>query len=171
MHCFQLAIPFFLSFATVGVNGDKLGVGGGDVLLAISNGCPFQLGDIVACLLGRDIHNIRGPETIPIRERLKGVRIEVGVERYMVRPFVGSQRGKFPSFPPESCLKLKAIGSGMNGESSPRFFSKMKPFVQHKLVPPPRPPVMAPTTPTWITGPTLVARPPSPSHHNLTGLC
>ena len=36
MYCFQLAFPFFLSFATVGVNGDRLGVVGEDVLLAVS---------------------------------------------------------------------------------------------------------------------------------------
>ena len=118
--------------------GDRLGGGGEDVLLAVSNGCPFQLGDLVDVFVGTG-HHIRGPKTITIRGRFKGVRLEVGVERYMVRPFVGSQRGKCPSFPPESCLKLKGIGSEMYGESSPQFFSKMKPSSQERLVPPPCP--------------------------------
>jgi hypothetical protein len=111
--------------------GDRLGVGGEGVLLAVSNDCPFKLGDLVDEFVGTG-HNIRGPKTIPIRGRFKGVRIEVGVERYMVRPFVGSQRGKCPSFPPESCLKLKAIGSEVYGISSPQFFSKMNPSAQEK---------------------------------------
>ena len=117
----------------------RLGVNGEDVLLAVSNGCPFELGDLVDVFV-RTGHHIRGPKTIPIRGRFKGVRIEVGAERYMVRPFVGSQRGKCPSFPPGSCIKLKAPGSDMYGESSPQFFSKMKPSAQERLVPPPRPP-------------------------------
>ena len=111
--------------------GDGLGMGGEDVLLAVSNGCPFKLGDLVDVFVGTR-HHIRGPKTIPIRGRFKGVRIEVGVERYMVRPFVGSQRGKCPSFPPESCLKLNAPGLDMYGDSSPQFFSKMKPSSQER---------------------------------------
>jgi hypothetical protein len=116
--------------------GDRLGEGGEDVLLAVSNVCPFELGDLVDVFVGTG-HHIRGPKTMPIRGRFKGVRIEVGVERYMVRPFVGSQRGKCPSYPPESCLKLKAPGLEMYGDSSPQFFSKMKPSAQERLVPPP----------------------------------
>ena len=128
--------------------GDRLGEGGEDVLLAVCNVCPFELGDLVDVFVGTG-HHIRGPKTIPIRGRFKGVRIEVGVERYMVRPFVGSQRGKCPSYPPESCLKLKAPGLEMYGDSSPQFFSKMKPSAQERLVPPPPPaPVLIPTTPT-----------------------
>ena len=118
--------------------GDRLGEGGEDVLLAVSNVCPFELGDLVDVFVGTG-HHIRGPKTIPIRGRFKGVRIEVGVERYMVRPFVGSQRGKCPSYPPESCLKLKAPGLEMYGDSSPQFFSKMKPSAQERWVPPPLP--------------------------------
>ena len=118
--------------------GDRLGEGGEDVLLAVSNVCPFELGDLVDVFVGTG-HHIRGPKTMPIRGRFKGVRIEVGVERYMVRPFVGSQRGKCPSYPPESCLKLKAPGLEMYGDSSPQFFSKMKPSAQERLVPPPCP--------------------------------
>jgi hypothetical protein len=111
--------------------GDRLGVGGEDVLMVVNNGCPFKLGDLVDVFVGTG-HHIRGPKTIPIRGRFKGVRIEVGAERYMVRPFVGSQRGKCPSFPPGSCIKLKAPGSDMYGESSPQFFSKMKPSSQER---------------------------------------
>ncbi len=77
--------------------GERVGVGGKDVLLAVSNGCPFQLGDLVDVFVGTG-HHIRGPKTIPIRGRFKGVRIEEGVERYMVRAFAGSQRGKCPSY-------------------------------------------------------------------------
>ena len=123
--------------------GDRLGEGGEDVLLAVSNVCPFELGDLVDVFVGTG-HHIRGPKTMPIRGRFKGVRIEVGVERYMVRPFVGSQRGKCPSYPPESCLKLKAPGLEMYGDSSPQFFSKMKPSAQERLVPPPLSPNRAP---------------------------
>ena len=118
--------------------GDRLGEGGEDVLLAVSNVCPFELGDLVDVFVGTG-HHIRGPKTMPIRGRFKGVRIEVGVERYMVRPFVGSQRGKCPSYPPESCLKLKAPGLEMYGDSSPQFFSKMKPSSQERSAPPPVP--------------------------------
>ena len=46
--------------------GDRLGVGGEDVLLAISNGCPFQLSDLVDVFV-RTGHHIRGPKTIPIQ--------------------------------------------------------------------------------------------------------
>ncbi len=118
--------------------GDRVGVGGEYVLLAASNVCPFQLGDLVDVFVGTG-HHIRGPKTIPIRGRFKGVRIEEGVERYMVRPFVGSQRGKCPSYPPESCLKLKGIGSEMYGESRPQVFSRMQPSAQERLVSSPPP--------------------------------
>ena len=111
--------------------GERLGGVGEDLLLGVSNGCPFKLGDLVDVFVGTE-HGIRGPKTIQIRGRFKGVRIEVGAERYMVRPFVGSQRGKCPSFPPGSCIKLKAPGSDMYGESSPQFFSKMKPSSQER---------------------------------------
>ena len=122
----------------------RLGVNGEDVLLAVSKGCPFHMGDLVDVFVGTG-HHIRGPKTIPVRGRFKGVRIEVGVERYMVRPIVGSQRGKCTSFPPESCVKLKAPGSDMYGESSPLLFSKMKPSSQERLVKPPPPPPSPPS--------------------------
>ena len=111
--------------------GERLGGVGEELLVGVSNCCPFQLGDLVDVFVGTG-HGIRGPKTIPIRGRFKGVRIEVGVERYMVRPFVGSQRGKCPSFPPESCLKLKGIGSETYGDSTPHLFSKMNPFAQER---------------------------------------
>jgi hypothetical protein len=116
--------------------------GGGGIrqgFLAVSNGFRYSFNDLVDVFVGTG-GNIRGPKTQPVRGRFKGVRIEGGVERFLVRPFVGSQRGKCPSYPPESCMKLKAFGSDMYGESKPQYFSKMTPSLQERygpLSPPP----------------------------------
>ena len=108
-------------------------VGGGDshVFLAEGNGYQYKLNDLVDVFVGTGA-NIRGTKTIPVRGRFKGVRVVGGKKMFLVRPFVGSQHGPCPAFPPESCLKLKAIGSEMYGDSSPQFFSKMNPAAQER---------------------------------------
>ena len=98
----------------------------GEGFLAVSNGFRFLLNDLVDVFVGTGA-NIRGPKTIPVRGRFKGVREEGGKEMFMVRPFIGSQRGRCPAYPPESCLKVKAFGSELYGEVKPQFFSKLKP--------------------------------------------
>jgi hypothetical protein len=128
--------------------GDGLVGGESQFFSDVGNGFQYKLNDLVDVFVGTAA-NIRGKKTIPVRGRFKGVRVVGGKEMILVRPFVGSQHGPCPAYPPESCLKLKGIGSEMYGESSPQFFSKMKPSAQERLVPPPPPaPVLNPTTPT-----------------------
>jgi hypothetical protein len=82
--------------------GDRGGIGNKEGFLAFSNGFQYQLNDLVDVFVGT-CPNIRGPKTIPLRGGFKGVRVEGGVERFLVRPLVGSQRGRCPTYPPESC--------------------------------------------------------------------
>ncbi len=81
----------------------------------------------------------------------------------MCRPIVGSQKGRCPSFPPESCLKVKAFGSDVYGERKPLFFSKLKPEVQQRSprpvsspfpLRPTLPSRLLPAPPTHIDAPT-----------------
>ncbi len=80
-----------------------------------SNGFQYKMNDLVDVFVGTG-PNIRDPKTIPLRGRFKGVRNECGMERFLVRALVGSQRGKCPSYPPESCFKVKAFGCDLYGE-------------------------------------------------------
>ena len=111
--------------------GDGVGDGESQSFLAVSNGYRFQLNDLVDVFVGT-APNIRGTKTIPIRGRFKGVRVVGGSEMFLVRPFIGSQRGPCPAFPPESCIKLKALGSDVHGVCDPQFFSKFKPSSQER---------------------------------------
>jgi hypothetical protein len=86
--------------------GDVVAGVGGQSFLSVSNGFRFAINDLVDVFVGTGA-NIRGPKTQPVRGRFKGMRIESGLERFMVRPIIGSQRGKCPSYPPESYLKVK----------------------------------------------------------------
>ncbi len=120
--------------------------GGGDTqgCLAVSNGFRFVLNDIlVVDVFVGTAANIRGPKTMPVRGRFKGVRVEGGKEVFLVRPIVSSQRGRCPAYTPESCFKLKANGSDVYEESRPQFFSKLKPSAQERffLSRQPHPPV------------------------------
>ena len=63
--------------------------------------------------------------------------MEKGEERFLCRPIVGSQKGRCPSFPPESCLKVKAFGSDVYGERKPLHFSKLTTKAQNSPPPPP----------------------------------
>jgi len=116
--------------------GDSVGEGESQCLLAVVNGYRFQLNDLVDVFVGTG-PNIRGTKTIPIRGRFKGVRVVGGREMFLVRPLIGSQRGPCPAYPPESCMKLKALGSDMHGVSEPQFFSKLKPSSQERSSPHP----------------------------------
>jgi hypothetical protein len=111
--------------------GDSVGEGGSPVFLAVSNGYRYELNDLVDVFVGTR-PNIRGTKTIPIRGRFKGVRVVGGSEMFLVRPLIGSQRGPCPAYPPESCMKLKALGSDVHGVSDTQFFSKLKPSSQDR---------------------------------------
>jgi hypothetical protein len=115
--------------------GDSGGMGNKEGFLAFSNGFQYQLDDLVDVFVGTG-PNIRGSKTIPLRGRFKGVRVEGGVERFLVRPLVGSQHGRCPSYPPEFCWKVKAFGMDQYGESKPQYFSKLKSGAQQRLHPP-----------------------------------
>ena len=118
--------------------GDSAGDGESQCFLAVSNGYRFQLNDLVDVFVGTAA-NIRGTKTIPIRGRFKGVRVVGGSEHFLVRPLIGSQRGPCPAYPPESCIKLKALGSDVHGVCDTQFFSKLKPSSQERSAPPPVP--------------------------------
>jgi hypothetical protein len=111
--------------------GDSVGEGKSPVFLAVSNGYRYELNDLVDVFVGTR-PNIRGTKTTPIRGRFKGVRVVGGSEVFLVRPLIGSQRGPCPAYPPESCMKLKALGSDVHGVSDPQFFSKLKPSSQER---------------------------------------
>ena len=111
--------------------GDKEGGGASGGFFGVSNGFQFKLNDLVDVFVGTG-PNIRGKKTIPVRGRFKGVRVVGGKEMFMVRPIVGSQHGRCPVYPPESCIKLKAAGSDLYGESKPQFFSKLTPSSQER---------------------------------------
>ena len=104
--------------------------------LAMYNGVGFQLNDLVDVFLGTG-KGVTGNKAFPIKGRFKGVRVEKGEERFLCRPIVGSQKGRCPSFPPESCLKVKAFGSDVYGERKPLFFSKFTTEVQKRSPPTP----------------------------------
>ena len=111
------------------------GVGGGErskCFLAMCNGVGFQMNDLVDVFVGTG-KGVTGNKAFPTKARFKGVRVEKGEERFLCRPIVGSQKGRCPSFPPESCLKVKAFGSDVYGERKPRFFSKLTIEVQERL--------------------------------------
>jgi hypothetical protein len=108
-------------------------------LLVMFNGIGFKLNDLVDVFVGTG-KGVRGNKAFPIKGRFKGVRVEKGEERFMCRPIVGSQKGRCPSFPRESCLKVKAFGSDVYGERKPLFFSKLKMEVQERYATPPPPP-------------------------------
>jgi hypothetical protein len=110
-------------------------VNGGGVFLAMFNGVGFQLNDLVDVFVGTG-KGVTGNKVFPIKGRFKGVRVEKGEERFLCRPIVGSQKGRCPSFPPESCLKVKAFGSDVYGERKPLFFSKLTTKVQKRSPPP-----------------------------------
>ncbi len=111
--------------------GDGEGGGGDEGFLAVGNGSLYKLNDLVDVFVGTGA-NIRGKKTIPVRGRFKGVRVVGGLEMFLVRPLVGSQRGPCPAYPPEACKRLKAPDLNMYGESNPQFFSKMKKSSQER---------------------------------------
>ena len=123
--------------------GDRLVGGESQFCSDVGNGDQYKLNDLVDVFVGTAA-NIRGKKTIPVRGRFKGVRVVGGKEMILVRPFVGSQHGPCPAYPPESCMRLKAPGSDMYGESSPQFFSKMKPSSQERSVSRPLAPLKPP---------------------------
>ena len=102
------------------------------VFLAMCNGVGFEMNDLVDVFVGT-VKGVRGNKSFPIKGRFKGVRVEQGQERFLCRPIVGSQKGRCPSFPPESCLKVKAFGSDVYGERRPLHFSKLRREVQDRF--------------------------------------
>ncbi len=67
------------------------------MLLAVSNGCPFKSGDLVDAFVDVFVgtaSNSRGNKPIAFRGRLTGVRLAGRQERFLVRPIVGTQRGR-----------------------------------------------------------------------------
>jgi len=136
-------------------------VGGGEgskCFLAMCKGVELQMNDLVDVLVGTG-KGVTGNKAFPTKARFKGVRVEKGVERFLCRPIVGSQKGRCPSFPPESCLKVKAFGSDVYGETKPRFFSKLSTEVQERL---PQPTPASPPTPYTTLSPLSHAPPPPP---------
>ena len=110
-------------------------VDGTKVFLAMRNGVRFEMNDLVDVFVGT-VKGVRGSKSFPIKGRFKGVRVEQGQERFLCRPIVGSQKGRCPSFPRESCLKVKAFGSDVYGERKPLFFSKLTTTAQQRYTPP-----------------------------------
>jgi hypothetical protein len=110
---------------------EKGGLESSQGFLASFNGVAYQFNDLVDVFVGTG-KGVTGNKAFPIKGRFKGVRVEKGEERFLVRPIVGSQKGRCPSFPPESCLKVKAFGSDVYGERKPLFFSKLKVDVQER---------------------------------------
>ncbi len=118
------------------------GVGGGErskCFLAMCKGVGFQMNNLVDVFVGTG-EGVRGNKVFPTKARFIGVRVEKGEERFLCRPIVGSQKGGCPSFPPESCLKVKTFGSDVYCECKPRFFSKLTIEVQEKSPRPAHPP-------------------------------
>ena len=128
-----------------------MGVERSKCFLAMCNGVGFQMNDLVVDVFVGTREGVRGSKTYPFKGRFKGVRVENGEERFLCRPIVGSQKGRCPSFPPESCLKVEAFGSDVYGERKPRFFSKLKPEVQQRSPRPhPSPFPLRPTLPSRL---------------------
>jgi hypothetical protein len=128
------------------------GRGGGDgntFFLASFNGVGFELNDLVDVFVGTG-KGVTGNKAFPIKGRFKGVRVEKGEERFLVRPIVGSQKGRCPSFPREACLKVKAFGSDVYGERKPLFFSKLTTETQERSPPSPPFPPLTPTLPSCL---------------------
>jgi hypothetical protein len=112
---------------------EKGGVGGRDVGSVLFNGTMFVLNDLVHVFVGTGAY-LRGRQTEVIMGRFKGIRVERGEERLMVRPVVGSQRGRCPSYPPEACRKVKSFGCEDYGADKPRYFSKLSPQSQERYL-------------------------------------
>jgi hypothetical protein len=110
---------------------DDGGGGGRDVGSVAFDGTLFTLNDLVHVFVGTGAY-VKGRQTEVIVGRFKGVRIEGGEERFMVRPVVGSQRGRCPSYPPQACRKMKAFGSEDYAVDKPRYFSKLDPKAQDR---------------------------------------
>ena len=115
----------------------------GEEVLAIFNGVGFQFNDLVDVFVGTG-KGVKGSKAFPIKGRFKGVRVEKGEERFLCRPIVASQKGRCPSFPRESCLKVKAFGSDVYGERKPLYFSKLRTKMQERSALPPPSPLCAP---------------------------
>ena len=124
------------------------GVEGRKVFLAMCNGVGFEMNDLVDVFVGT-VKGVRGNKSFPIKGRFKGVRVEQGQERFLCRPIVGSQKGRCPSFPPESCMKVKAFGSDVYGERRPLHFSKLRREVQERFTLAPHP-YCSPTPITYL---------------------
>ena len=120
-------------------------VEGSGVFLAMFNGVGFQLNDLVDVFVGTG-KGVPGNKAFPIKGRFKGVRVEKGEECFLCQPIVGSQKGRCPSFPPESCLKVKAFGSDVYGERKPLYFSKLTTKAQNRS--PPHPLNLPPSRPS-----------------------
>jgi hypothetical protein len=58
--------------------GDSGGEGNREGVFSASNGFQYKLNDLVDMFVGTG-PNIRGPKTIPLRARFKGVRDESGL--------------------------------------------------------------------------------------------
>ena len=123
---------------------------GGEEFLAIFNGVGFRLNDLVDVFVGTG-KGVKGSKAFPIKGRFKGVRVEKGEERFLCRPIVGSQKGRCPSFPRESCLKVKAFGSDVYGERKPLYFSKLSTKMQERSAQPPPTPLCAPLSLSSLT--------------------
>ena len=105
----------------------------GDGVLAVCNGMKFKVNDLVDVIVGTGA-GVRANKTEPFKGQFKGVvDTERGIE-FLVRPLVGSGKGRCLQIPQHSVFRIQAFGTCVLGTRTTRFFSKLQPAQKDRYV-------------------------------------
>jgi len=105
----------------------------GDGVLAVCNGMKFKVNDLVDVIVGTGA-GVRANKTEPFKGQFKGVvETERGIE-FLVRPLVGSGKGRCLQIPQHSVFRIQAFGTCVLGTRTTRFFSKLQPAQKERYV-------------------------------------
>ena len=104
-----------------------------DGVLACYNGMKFRFNDLVDVIVGT-VPGVRANKSEPFKGRFKGVvETERGVE-FLVRPIVGSGKGRCMQLPQHSVFKVNAFGACVLGTRTTRYFSQLQPAQKERYV-------------------------------------
>ena len=132
--CFSFCFVSFVvkEFCRCGMSarGDESVVDG---VLVSYNGMKFRFNDLVDVIVGT-VPGVRANKSEPFKGRFKGVvEIERGVE-FLVRPIVGSGKGRWMQLPQHSVFKVNAFGACVLGTRTTRYFSQLQPAQKERYV-------------------------------------
>jgi hypothetical protein len=105
----------------------------GDGVLAVCNGMKFKVNNLVAVIVGTGA-GVRADKTEPFKGQFKGVvETERGIE-FLVRPLVGSGKGRCLQIPQHRVFRIQAFGTCVLGTRTTRFFFKLQPAQKDQCV-------------------------------------